>query len=319
MYDSHTSELLRRAAVASPTAKNQLAYLRFRRDLGLLPEPEAAASLLDALPRLSGAALRQACNLLCECGRPDDVLAAIPRTVLRKMAPNSPPIARALGDGNAQEPARRLADFHDSQEAWRRALANAVRQHRGSICVVGNAGSLVGARLGGTIDRHALVSRFNHYRSASTDDRDVGGRTDVWVRAPDLRGFAPPGLPTWVVLSGADPRFQIASWSPVLTLLEAGVRVVTLPLSTWRPLVARLAAPPSAGLLYLAWLVELLEHPGSITVAGFQLEEPRAGAAYHQALPRHRASVRHRWSAERAILHEWRERGMRFLEPGSGA
>lgn len=231
------------------------------------------------------------------------------------MAPRSPPIAHALGDGNAREPARQLANFHGSQESWRRALADTVRQRRGSICVVGNAGSLIGARLGDTIDRHALVSRFNHYRSASTDDRDTGCRTDVWVRAPDLGGFAPPELPTWVVLSGADPRFQIASWSPILPLLDAGVRVVTLPLSTWRRLVARLAAPPSAGLLYLAWLVELLEDPGSITAAGFQLEEPSAGATYHQALPTHRGSARHRWSAERAILHEWGERGMRFLEP----
>jgi hypothetical protein len=319
MYDAETSELLRRAVDARPTPKNQLAYLRFRRDLGNLPEPEAAVRLLDALPSLRGSALRQACNLLCECGRVDDVVSALPRSTLREMAASSPPMAAALGDEVAGGPAR-LAELHRSQEAWRRALADTVRQHQGSICVVGNAGSLSGARLGDAIDRHALVSRFNHYRSASTDDRDIGCRIDVWVRAPDLRGFAPAKPPPWVVLSGADPRFQLASWGPILTLLDAGVRVVTLPLSTWRPLVARLAAPPSAGLLYLAWLVELLGDPATITAAGFQLGEPDAGAAYHQALPRHRGSVRHRWLAERAILREWRERGMRFLEgPGTAA
>jgi hypothetical protein len=320
MYDADTAELLRRAVDARPTPKNQLAYLRFRRDLGQLPELEEAARLLAALPRLRGPALRQACNLLCECGRVDDVLSALPRSALRTMAASSPPMAAALRDEIAGGPARRLAELHGSQEAWRRALADTVRQHQGSICVVGNAGSLVGARMGDAIDRHALVSRFNHYRSASTDDRDIGCRVDVWVRAPDLRGFATAKPPPWVVLSGADPRFQLGSWSPILTLLDAGVRVVTVPLSTWTPLVARLAAPPSAGLLYLAWLVEVLGDPATITAAGFQLGEPGAGAAYHQALPKHRGSERHRWPAERAILREWREQGLRFLDgPGTAA
>jgi hypothetical protein len=317
LYDGETAELLRRAVERRPTAENLLAYARFRRDLGFVPEPELADELQDRLSSYRGGSLRHACNLLVECGRGGDVVDALPRETLRRLAGSSPAIAHVLGpDDIPSERAHRLAELHDSQTLWRDELGEELRAHRGSLCVVGNAGSLVGSGLGAAIDEHQLVVRFNQFTSAQAEAHDIGARVDVWVRAPDLAGFDPGAeqTPSWVVLSGADPRYHLASWDALVELGQRGVQVVTLPLDIWRDLVATLEAPPSAGVLFLAWAIDQLGGAAGIAVAGFQRPDgDDVEARYHHALPSHRGSTRHRWPAERQLLGRWQAQGLVFL------
>ena len=316
LYDAVTEGMLHAASERSPTPQNVLAYLRFRRDLGHPPTETQAAKLLGHLGGYRGARARHAVNLLLEGGFSEQLIAAMSKYEMIRLANNSPPVAHSISEADrSSERVRLLAELHRSQEAWREMFADHLRNHRASLCVVGNAGTLVGSGLGERIDTHRSVTRFNRYRSDVSNPADTGTRIDVWVRAPDLGDFDPGAdeSPSWVVLSGADPRYHLAEWDAIVGLMERGAKVLTIPLEIWRRLVAQLHAPPSAGLMYLAWVMELLGGAAGLTAAGFQRPDGEGTAQYHQALPRHRASQRHRWDAERELLGQWQRDGLVFL------
>jgi hypothetical protein len=96
--------------------------------------------------------------------------------------------------------------------------------------------------------------------------------------------------------------------------LQQGAKVLTIPYASWIPLVERLQAPASAGILMLQWLIDMLGDPATINVAGFQPLWPNSSAQYHYRTPRHRAGRRHNWLGEREILIEWSQRGLRFID-----
>ncbi len=168
--------------------------------------------------------------------------------------------------------------------------------------------------MGEKIDAHEIVVRFNRYRSDRSRPEDTGQRTDVWVRAPDLRHADSPDNPAaeWIVLSGPDIRYQLADWTPLVPHIEAGRRMLTVPLVTWHALVKELHAPPSAGILLLAWIIELTGSTAGITAVGFQSADSPIGVRqpYHHALPRQRPGHRHNWAGERALLSRWMAQGL---------
>lgn len=312
-YDARTAACLRRAAKRESSPEALLEYLRFRRDLGHLPAADEAENLLHLLPALTAARRRNAVNLLLECGFEDAVLGAVPSAELTAFATHSPPVAHLLGHhAQLTGTARHLARLHASQDAWRRDFTAELRDRAGcGVRVIGNAGHPTARTRADHGGEGAWITRFNRFNRATPADEGGGADTglDVWVRAPDLDEPVPHPGPTWVVLSGADPRFQLGTWGAITDLLERDLRVVTIPLCTWRSLVAELSAPPSAGLLYLAWVIEVLGKPDAVTAAGFQaLDEVGAST------PRRRGQgVRHDWSAERRVLAGWRRNGLRVV------
>jgi hypothetical protein len=73
-----------------------------------------------------------------------------------------------------------------------------------------------------------------------------------------------------------------------------------------------LGAPPSAGVLFLAWAHRLLGDFEHLVIAGFDIAS--AGTkGYHHAGPAIRGGRRHAWEREKALLDEWRNQGLRSL------
>ena len=325
-YDRRTLDCFRLAWKRCRSRRNLLAYLKCRRDFGYPPPGRLGSLLLREFSCAPASQQRLLVNWLSEAGRAD-LIQAIRSSDLRELADRSPAAAAALvARGEALSGfADSLARMHLAQADWLAAFAAFLRQHKDSICVVGNAGSLDGAGLGGIIDGHQVVVRFNHYSAGNQaggapfdyrrpPQHDIGGNTQVWVRAPNLTPPYPP-LGTqlrWVLITGPDVRYQLSSWQEIVPLLHRGCRVLTVPLVVWRALVRELRAPPSAGLLVLAWIMRILNGPEGLAAAGFQ-RRPTA-ERYHYALHGHKPAQRHNWQAERALLCRWQAAGLRFVD-----
>ncbi|HEX7035942.1 MAG TPA: glycosyltransferase family 29 protein [Pseudomonadales bacterium] len=288
-YDRCTRRLLQRAArFGGPSAR--LDYALFRRDLGHPLHPRLERPLHEALPALRRSKRWNARALLREAdsSRASDDAAA------------------ELGIGVAEVAAR--------QEQWRdgfrRALAAAAATR--GICVVGNAGALAGTRLGETIDTAGVVIRFNDFGLDGSADADIGRRTTVWVTNPGYRG---PRFDRaeWVVISGPDVSYRLRDWSRFEERVRRGEPLLTVPLDVWRDLVRVLHAPPSAGVLMLAWLHALLDSWTGISAAGIGVN---GGAVYHLRRS-YRRSNRHDWAAEASLVARWVDSGLTRL-PSAG-
>jgi hypothetical protein len=212
-------------------------------------------------------------------------------------APRPSEAAQGLGIGVTQ--------VAPQQAVWRDAFRAAV-QAAPSVCVVGNAAALTGSGLGAEIDRAGLVVRFNHWRGYASDPRDLGTRISAWVSAP---GFGSPGPEPvdWIVVSGPDACYHLRDWSVFRQRLEAGAPVLTVPLPAWRSLVRSLEAPPSAGVLMLAWLRELRGGWSGLMAAGIG---HGGSVRYHHADRRAGASPRHAWAKEAALVQAWAAQGL---------
>lgn len=283
-YDGRTLALFRCVWLRTCSVSALLDYVLFRRDLGFPLADRWVVALSTGLKHLSARRQRLASALLAEVG------------------------ASAGSDWVKLLAANRTA-LHEQQEAWREAFAQWIlQQAEVGICVVGNAGAMRGSGLGQVIDQHGLVVRFNRFRGAESDVADIGERLDVWVVAPGYTGAPPPAV-RWIVVSGPDMRFRRQNWDSLGPALDAGVAVLTTPLPLWRELVAQLQAPPSAGLLFLAWLRALLGSWDGVIAVGFGVSAS-SNAPYHHAVRRHRAVARHNWPEERALLQHWHSEGL---------
>lgn len=284
-YDRCTLALYRRIWVRGGGATELLSYAMFCRDLGRPLAARQVPLLRQALPQLSAPKRRIALDLLAEaeCQSADVSV-----------------------DGPASEI---QASIRAMQTAWRAEFAQWLLQRRsGGICIVGNGGQLLGSGLGGEIDRYPVVVRFNQFRGSSSITADIGDRLEVWVTAPGYSGAVPPGVP-WVVISGPEMAFKLQDWGRFEASRKWGARVLTVPLQAWSELVRVFDAPPSAGLLFLAWARSLLGSWGPIRAVGFG--RVTAGAMpYHHADANHRPASRHNWPAERRLLRVWQEQGL---------
>ncbi len=287
LYDACTLALYRRIWVRGRRWSALLAYVMFRRDLGLPLAPRDVPLLTQALGHLSPSPRRLALGLLAEAGCP-------PAGQFADLA------------GSAIQ-----ASIRAMQAVWRADFADWLLQRSASgVCVVGNAGSLIGSALGEEIDRQGAVVRFNQFTGGSTSLADIGTRIDVWVTAPGFAGPVPAGV-QWVVVSGPEMAFRLQDWSRFEASRHWGAKVLTVPLQPWSNLVRRLDAPPSAGLLFLAWARSLLGSWLPIRAVGFGSAMVE-GMPYHQAAPHRQPSRRHNWPAERLVLRAWQVEGLRF-------
>jgi capsular polysaccharide export protein len=288
-YDRRTLALFRHAWRRSGSTTALLEYALFRHDLGHPLPPAWAEPLTAGFSRLSNRDQWLASALLKEAG-----LAPAVQTVER----TSPADKKA-------------SEIQTHQDRWRLEFADLMRQRVNSgICVVGNAWKLRGSRLGDFIDSHAMVVRFNRFRNEASADADIGNRVGVWVVAPGFTDPQPPRV-KWVVVSGPDMQYRLQSWKRLLPALSAGAAVLTVPLPPWRRLVARLQAPPSAGLLFLFWLRFMLGSWNGVTAVGFGLTA-LAARPYHHADRRQQPVRRHNWEEERVLLRQWKNEGLKF-------
>ncbi|QYZ67204.1 MAG: hypothetical protein HPY30_15175 [Gammaproteobacteria bacterium (ex Lamellibrachia satsuma)] len=269
---------------------------------------------------------RRVFNWLWE-GHSEAPLDKFPSDTLRDLAESSPQVAVVMaqrGEPISSE-ANALAILQNKQAVWRDEFTAYLSANRDGICVVGNAATLANSTIGRTIDTSSVVFRFNLFSTEtaceasdgklSTQMQEVGSRLDVWVCAPNLQTPYPPAVEEveWVVIVGPDARYHLADWGNIVSLLDADKKVLTLPLSIWRMLVRELKAPPSAGVLCLAWVIEMLGAPEGLMAAGFQRQSV-PGMRYHYALHRHKPGRRHNWEGERALLHRWKMQGLQFLD-----
>lgn len=325
-YDMHTAACYEQAWRRSDSLPSLVEWQRFRRELGLAPDAVLADDLRQALGDRRDATAVNALELLHELSATGDACGHAPFKWLRTHAECSPPIADLLERNGAPltPRARQLAALYASQEDWRSTLA-ADLSSAGRVCVVGNAGSMNGARLGRQIDLQPRVVRFNRWAGPASSPRDLGSRLDVWVCAPRfLTQLArlPRDLPPWVILTGPDARYARAGrpveWDLVLGMLDAGVKVLTLPLAAWGESVRLIGAPPSAGLLFLAWARRTLGGFERLVIAGFDIASVGT-KGYHHAGPGLRSGRRHAWDREKGLLDEWKKAGLRSLSRADDA
>lgn len=295
----------------SGAVSDLLAYALFRRDLGRPLPARWVEPLRQGLSRLTTEQRRLALGLLAEYGP-----AALAGLSSGWLADASGLPALASERPNGANPL--IASIHTQQTAWRDGFTQWVAQRRaqGGLCVVGNAAVLQGLALGPAVDASAGVVRFNRYGADASLQPDVGQRTDVWVVSPGYRGPAPRGV-SWVVVSGPDVRYRVREWATVLPLREAGVPVLTVPLPVWREMVTTLQAPPSAGVLMLAWLASM----GSSGWKGVHSAGIGSGVTgkgrYHKVATKQAAGSRHHWSAEQQLVSKWQLLGLnRLCHPG---
>lgn len=194
----------------------------------------------------------------------------------------------------------RQVDLHD----W--LAPQTAGQSAARIAVIGNApGALQGAR-GVEIDACDVVIRFNNGLPTQATRDALGARTDLHVVSPGAlpalrrRGAIDPhrplcltGNPGWTRPSGY--------WRRALAATDAAL--VTVPAVTWRGLVSVLSAPPTAGLLLRAALVDA--DPDRLLLHGFDPEGSARGARNHHAdaaaaSTRHDLAAEARWLRERA-------------------
>lgn len=311
-YDKKTLAAFGTVWRRTGSAAALLRYALFRRDLGWKLPKRWVAPLLYAAGNLRTGERSAALALVAETE--SGALGGVPKAWLQEAADRFPALAAYTESplGRARCP---FAQLTASQDEWRREFGEWLARRRGEgIVVVGNAAVLCGHGFGERIDRAGAVIRFNLFRSPETRDFDIGKRTDVWSVSPGYRGLPIPDV-GWGIVTGPDMRFGLQDWSAVVPLLDAGRPVLTVPLSVWKGAVQRLQAPPSAGILTLAWIRELLASWEGVTSVGIGAGLSRDGR-YHLADHRQRAVSRHRWEAERQLVAQWEEEGLTVLLSG---
>lgn len=306
-YDRQT---LRAYWVAWRSSASVAALLRlaaFRRDLGRPLPQRWVAPLRAGCPALPPNARRLAFGLLAEVAPVH--LSVLPSSDRIDAATRIPALAAQCLD-TAPTP---LAQLHTEQADRRQGFAQWLTQRRqaNGLCVVGNAATLRGRGLGTLIDAHGAVLRFNAFKG-DVDATDLGTRIDVWVAKGDYRGSRPAGQ-TWAVHSGPDPRFRVIDLETLALLVGEGTPVLTAPLTIWRALVIQLEAPPTAGVLMLAWLRTLLGGWSGVRCAGIGSGLGTDGR-YHAAIAGKPPGRRHAWSREQALVERWRTEGLQCLD-----
>lgn len=312
-YTRETLRLYWRVWQISQSADDLLAFLLFRRDLGLDLTWQWSRLLRDHFDGLPAARKILAYSLLFEFHRVCPDKDCLPDSSPEKI--QLPAVVHCLSEKYAlNDMQRALQTVYDDQADWQQAfylkLSEWVRGN--GVCVVGNAANMTRSGLGGLIDRHACVVRFNVFSGEGVRTEDIGEDIDVWCVTPSFKAQQKPSV-SWSVLLGPELQFRTINWSGFVPLLAHGGRILTVPKPVWSELVLELGSPPSAGIAFLAYVNYLLGSFEGVSVAGFGgLSEAGSNVnqAYHHTTPRHKASPRHNWMGERALIQRWLTQGL---------
>lgn len=186
----------------------------------------------------------------------------------------------------------------DSKQSFHRDITRAK-----TIAIVGNSPREYGKKLGGEIDGHELVVRFNNFPATEDYYKCYGRKTDVWVRS----------IGSWViprsvddfrhcVLSGINLDYRGFSTKPFKAYFDKQASISTFDGNLMMELIKYLGAPPSAGLMAIFLVYKLRGGLSDVDLYGFgfidQLESSIVNVGNSPA------GVRHDWHVELDFLHK---------------
>jgi len=186
-----------------------------------------------------------------------------------------------------------------------------VEKNKDSLCIVGNSASELNSGNGAKIDRHKLIIRFNNFNVEAPYDKDYGEKTNIWVRSAEGSPVQDRDTSAFdlVMISGGNFIHADRRWKMINEYIKNGAALSFFPNSSWYELVAKLEAPPSAGLLTLYSIYKLIGPIPRSSVFGFsfvdQLDAAHKAHYFDDAKP----GNRHNWQKEREIFES-------LLEPG---
>lgn len=171
----------------------------------------------------------------------------------------------------------------------------------GRIAIVGNATTELGRRQGHHIDQATHVIRFNNVNTEPDFAADYGTKTTAWVISPSHQPEASNLAASTLLVSGIDPFHKPTRyWSHLAALpLEA---IVTFPRHVWYQLVAKLEAPPTAGLLTLASLLDSDKTAVGTAVYGMTRTAPTEEQNHYGDSGK--KSTRHNWQKEALLTDQ---------------
>ncbi len=311
-YSPNTLQAFLFAKKTSSNCSTLFDYLTFKRDLGYLPSLQSLTKVMHGFKNLSERQQFLALNFLIE-SQPDSNIEGFIHSVAHPQLSKVSPVILSLvkEDSTLRNDQALLSGIHHEQEKWRAEFSLYLNTHikeLNNIVIVGNSAQLKHSQLGGTIDDHRIVCRFNAYPNEEIQHKDVGKKITIWVQSPGLKlpdNFIHPRIKSikWIVLTGPDVRYTLSDWSTVLPYLKQGAKVLTIPLTIWQPLVNKLQAPPSAGILFTSWVSQLISNQ-PLSIAGFQSAQ-NPSAAYH-VIKNYKRSNRHNWEKEAEIVRQWK-------------
>lgn len=287
LYNYETLWFYKKLWLKNKTANNFLEYVLFRRDLGYILSKKNQYLLSTVLDKLGYKQKEKALLLLKE--------------VELKYFYNK----NYVENINWLERVKR-----DQDSLYIKFKEQLEKSKENGICVVGNSAILNNSKLGKIIDKKDFVIRFNQCFKNDVPDNDSGKKLDVWVSAPNY-DKAIQNKANWILLSGPDVLYLDINVKRFNTYIEQGGNLLSVPLDIWKQLVKRLQAPPSAGILTLYWIKEILGSWEGVSFTGFDLS--LFHKQYHHADPNHLAGQRHNWEEEKRLLIEWKSKGLELF------
>ncbi|MCC5903071.1 MAG: glycosyltransferase family 29 protein [Halomonas sp.] len=185
------------------------------------------------------------------------------------------------------------------------SLIDIVKMSQGSICVVGNSPSVIGANVGKWIDAQRVVIRFNNYSLGPEFIDDIGSKTDVWVRmlpTPLIDRTLQPGV-SLVVFTGPNSIYRsIPKWPEVLEISSQVESTDFFDEKLFFELQSMIGSPPSSGLMTCYTIYRVLGYFPKYSMIGLSIDgNVEEEGVYHYSDPMAFAAPRHNWKKEAAV------------------
>lgn len=164
-----------------------------------------------------------------------------------------------------------------------------------NIALVGNGPSSLGKGLGASIDSADFIIRFNNANIGGEYKHDYGSNSNLWVISPSTKIDPNQLLSNRICISGVSVFDKPSRYWLSLAKL-ADVNFYTFPKTVWYQLVAKLKAPPSAGLLTLATLCQKSDIKRNLTLYGMSIGETNSSKNHYG--DNSLRSERHNWQLE---------------------
>ena len=298
-------------------------YLKFRRDLGYKLPKRFVKVLSENLSFQTTTQQRLIINWLAETSNENllTLHSVLDKNLsILKVHSQHSPSAAVIMSKYCKNVKMQLVELKNDQIFFKKKFSEYIQLHHKDVLAVGNASTSNDPNINSIVNNAKVIIRFNHYKaSLGTDLCDDSNREDckvnIWVQSSDFKvknNNIKEENPLWVVISGPDIIFQLKNWDHIESLLQEKHKVITPPLYIWRELVHKLEAPPSSGILMLAWLKDILGGVSDINAIGFQ-NKALKNQPYHRLLSKHKANSRHNWDNEKLLLNEWESEGLNFL------
>lgn len=185
------------------------------------------------------------------------------------------------------------------------SLIDIVKKSEGSICVVGNSPSVIGANVGEWIDAQRVVIRFNNYSLGPNFVDDIGSKTDVWVRmlpTPLIDRTLQTGV-SLVVFTGPNSIYRsIPKWPEVLEISSQVESTDFFDEKLFFELQAMIGSPPSSGLMTCYTIYRVLGYFPKNSMIGLSIDgNVEEEGVYHYSDPMAFAAPRHNWKKEAVV------------------